>query len=60
MSRRARLALFALAGRGPARRCSLIGLHGLPAFGDYHGIYGLLRRPDRAAPRATPPTSSPR
>lgn len=41
MSRRARLILFALGG--PAFGAMLvIGLHGLPAFGDYHGIYGLL------------------
>jgi multicomponent Na+:H+ antiporter subunit B len=41
MSRRARLALFALGGPGFAV-VLVIGLHGLPAFGDYHGIYGLL------------------
>ncbi|HEX8976298.1 MAG TPA: MnhB domain-containing protein [Solirubrobacteraceae bacterium] len=41
MTRRARLALFALAG--PAFAAVLvIGLHGLPTFGDYHGVYGLL------------------
>ena len=41
MSRRLRLGLFALAGPGFAA-VLLIGLHGLPAFGDYHGVYGLL------------------
>jgi multicomponent Na+:H+ antiporter subunit B len=41
VSRRARLALFALGGPGFAI-VLVIGLHGLPAFGDYHGIYGLL------------------
>lgn len=41
MSRRARLVLFGVAG--PALGVVLvIGLGGLPAFGDYHGIYGLL------------------
>jgi multicomponent Na+:H+ antiporter subunit B len=48
VSRRARLSLFALAG--PALLAVLlIGLHGLPAFGDYHGVYGLLV--DRTEPR---------
>ena len=41
MSRRALLSLFALAGPG-VLAVLLIGLHGLPAFGDYHGVYGLL------------------
>jgi multicomponent Na+:H+ antiporter subunit B len=41
MSRRTRLALFAVAGPGLAV-VMLIGLHGMPAFGDYHGVYGLL------------------
>jgi multicomponent Na+:H+ antiporter subunit B len=41
VSRRARLSLFALAGPG-VLAVLLIGLHGLPAFGDYHGVYGLL------------------
>jgi multicomponent Na+:H+ antiporter subunit B len=41
MSRRTRLALFALGGPGFAI-VLVIGLHGLPAFGNYHGIYGLL------------------
>ncbi len=41
MSRRTRLLLFALGGPGFAA-VLVIGLHGLPRFGDYHGIYGLL------------------
>ncbi|MBV9918419.1 MAG: hypothetical protein JO153_18120 [Solirubrobacterales bacterium] len=41
MSRRVRLLLFAVAGPGLAA-VLVIGLHGLPAFGHYHGIYGLL------------------
>src|SRR5437588_6030078 len=41
MSRRARLALFAVAGAGLGA-VLLIGLGGLPPFGDYKGIYGLL------------------
>lgn len=41
MSRRTRLALFAIAGPGLAA-VMLIGMHGMPAFGDYHGAYGLL------------------
>ena len=41
MSRRTRLALFAIAGPGLAA-VMLIGMHGMPAFGDYHGVYGLL------------------
>ncbi len=41
MSRRARLGLFAIAGPG-FLAVLLIGLHGLPAFGHYHGIYGLV------------------
>jgi multicomponent Na+:H+ antiporter subunit B len=36
-----RLGLFAVAGPG-LLAVLLIGLHGLPAFGDYHGVYGLL------------------
>jgi multicomponent Na+:H+ antiporter subunit B len=35
------LTLFAIAGPGLAV-VMLIGLHGMPAFGDYHGVYGLL------------------
>ena len=35
------LGLFAVAGPGLAA-VLLIGLHGLPSFGHYHGIYGLL------------------
>jgi multicomponent Na+:H+ antiporter subunit B len=41
VTRRARLALFALAGPGLGA-VLLIGLHGLPAFGHWHGVYGLL------------------
>lgn len=48
MSRRVRLGLFALAGPGLAT-VLLIGLRGLPPFGHYHGIYGLLL--DRIEPK---------
>jgi multicomponent Na+:H+ antiporter subunit B len=41
MSRRARLWLFALAGPGLAA-VLVIGFRGLPAFGDYHGVYGMV------------------
>jgi multicomponent Na+:H+ antiporter subunit B len=41
VSRRARLALFAVAGPGFAI-VLVIGLAGLPSFGDWHGVYGLL------------------
>lgn len=41
MSPRGRLLLFAAAGPGLAA-VLVIGLRGLPAFGDYHGVYGLL------------------
>ncbi|HEY6399346.1 MAG TPA: MnhB domain-containing protein [Solirubrobacteraceae bacterium] len=41
MSRRARLTLFAVAALGLGS-VLIIGLGGLPAFGDYHGVYGLL------------------
>jgi multicomponent Na+:H+ antiporter subunit B len=41
MSRTARLGMFAVAGPG-LLAVLLIGLHGLPAFGHYHGVYGLL------------------
>jgi multicomponent Na+:H+ antiporter subunit B len=41
VSRRARLLLFACGGPG-LLAVLLIGLHGLPAFGDFHGAYGLL------------------
>lgn len=41
MSRRARLGLFACAG--PALAVVLVlGFRGLPAFGHYHGVYGLV------------------
>jgi multicomponent Na+:H+ antiporter subunit B len=48
VSRRARLGLFAVGGPGFGL-VLLIGLHGLPAFGHYHGIYGLLV--DRIEPK---------
>jgi multicomponent Na+:H+ antiporter subunit B len=41
MSPRGRRLLFALAGPG-LLVVLLVGLHGLPAFGDFHGAYGLL------------------
>ena len=41
MRTRARLGLFAVAGPGLGA-VLLIGVLGLPAFGDYNGIYGLL------------------
>ena len=41
MSRRARLLMFAVAGPGLAA-VMLVGMHGMPAFGHYHGVYGLL------------------
>jgi multicomponent Na+:H+ antiporter subunit B len=41
VSRRARLTLFAIAGPGLAA-VMLIGMHGMPAFGHWHGVYGLL------------------
>jgi multicomponent Na+:H+ antiporter subunit B len=41
VSRRARLGLFALSGSG-LLAVLLIGLHGLPAFGHFHGVYGSL------------------
>ncbi len=41
MSRRVRLSLFALAGPG-LLAVLVLGFRGLPPFGDYHGIYGLL------------------
>jgi multicomponent Na+:H+ antiporter subunit B len=41
VSRRARLTLFAVAGPGLAA-VLVIGLNGLPSFGDYHGVYGAV------------------
>lgn len=41
MSRRMRLSLFAIAGPG-LLVVLLLGFRGLPGFGHYHGIYGLL------------------
>jgi multicomponent Na+:H+ antiporter subunit B len=41
VSRRGRLMLFGCAGPG-LLAVLVIGLHGLPAFGDFHGAYGLL------------------
>jgi multicomponent Na+:H+ antiporter subunit B len=41
VSRRMRLSLFALAGPGLAA-VLVIGFRGLPAFGHYHGVYGLV------------------
>jgi multicomponent Na+:H+ antiporter subunit B len=41
MSRRARLTMFSVAGPG-LLAVLLIGMHGLPSFGHYHGVYGLL------------------
>jgi multicomponent Na+:H+ antiporter subunit B len=41
VSRRVRLGLFTVSGTG-LLAVLLIGLHGLPAFGHYHGIYGLV------------------
>lgn len=41
MTRRGRLILFALAGPGLAA-VLVIGFTGLPAFGDYHGVYGRV------------------
>ncbi|HTW12673.1 MAG TPA: MnhB domain-containing protein [Solirubrobacteraceae bacterium] len=53
MSRRARLTLFALAGPG-LLAVLVIGLHGLPPFGDYHGVYGAtVDRVELAARHAT-------
>ena len=41
MTRTARILLFALAGPGLAA-VLVIGFTGLPAFGDYHGVYGAV------------------
>jgi multicomponent Na+:H+ antiporter subunit B len=41
MTRRARLMVFAVAGAGLAA-VLVIGFRGLPAFGDYHGVYGQV------------------
>lgn len=48
MTRRGRLSLFLAAGTG-LLAVLVIGLHGLPAFGHYHGVYGLR------LPRVEPP-----
>jgi multicomponent Na+:H+ antiporter subunit B len=47
VSRRGRLTLFAVAGAA-LLVVLVIGLRGVPAFGDYHGVYGL--RVDRIEP----------
>lgn len=53
MSRRARLSLFGVAGTG-LLAVLVIGLHGLPAFGHYHGVYGLrVAKVEPAARHAT-------
>jgi multicomponent Na+:H+ antiporter subunit B len=45
--------VFGVAGAG-LLAVLLVGLHGLPAFGDYHGVYGLLvARIEPVARRAT-------
>jgi multicomponent Na+:H+ antiporter subunit B len=41
VTRRGRLILFGLAGPGLAA-VLIIGFRGLPAFGNYHGVYGLV------------------
>jgi multicomponent Na+:H+ antiporter subunit B len=41
VSRKARLILFGLAGPGLAA-VLVVGFAGLPAFGHYHGVYGLV------------------
>jgi multicomponent Na+:H+ antiporter subunit B len=41
VSRRGRLGLFVLAGPGLAA-VLVIGFRGLPSFGHYHGVYGLV------------------
>jgi multicomponent Na+:H+ antiporter subunit B len=41
VSRRTRLSLFAVAGPGLAA-VLVLGFRGLPAFGAYHGVYGLV------------------
>jgi multicomponent Na+:H+ antiporter subunit B len=41
VSRRARLSVFAIAGAGLAV-VLVIGMTGLPDFGDYHGVYGQV------------------
>jgi multicomponent Na+:H+ antiporter subunit B len=48
MTRRVRLLLFAAAGSG-LLAVLVIGLNGLPDFGDFHGAYGLLV--DRLEPK---------
>jgi len=41
MSRRARIGMFALAGPGLAA-VLVIGFAGLPSFGSFHGVYGVV------------------
>ncbi|HEX5194979.1 MAG TPA: MnhB domain-containing protein [Solirubrobacteraceae bacterium] len=41
MNRRVRLSLFAVAAAGLSA-VLVIGMRGLPAFGDYHGVYGRV------------------
>lgn len=41
MTRRLRLGMFAIAGPGLGA-VLVLGLRGLPAFGDYHGVYGRV------------------
>jgi multicomponent Na+:H+ antiporter subunit B len=41
VSRRGRIAVFGI-GAAMLLTVLLVGLHGLPKFGDYHGIYGAL------------------
>jgi multicomponent Na+:H+ antiporter subunit B len=53
VSRSGRLALFSVAGAG-LLAVLLVGLHGLPSFGDYHGVYGrVVQRIELPARHAT-------